>query len=53
MPNLGNGVSTLDDIEKNQYAWTSIKDKNLVNKDKYSIVYDSKNLHPWKLVIKK
>ena len=53
MPNLGNGISSLNDIEENQYAWISMKDRDIVKKDKYIIVYDSKNLYPWKLVIKK
>ena len=53
MPNLGNGVNSLNDLEKNQYAWKSIRDKDIVKKDNFNIVYDSKNLYPWKLVIKK
>ena len=53
MPHLGNGVSSLNDLEKNQYAWKSIKDNDIVKKDEFSIVYDSKNIYPWKLVIKK
>ena len=53
MPNLGNGISNIQDLEKNQYAWISIADRESIDKEKFRILYDSKNLYPWKLVKKK
>ena len=52
MPNLGNGISNIQDLEINQYAWISIPDGESIDKDKFRILYDSKNLYPWKLVKK-
>ncbi len=52
MPNLGNGISNIQDLEINQYAWISIPDGKSIDKDKFRILYDSKNLYPWKLVKK-
>ena len=52
MPKLGNGVNSVKELKNNQYAWLAIPDKNLVQSDKYKIVYESMILHPWKLIIK-
>ena len=52
MPNLGNGVNSFKELKNNQYAWLALPDKNLVQSDKYKIVYDSKILYPWKLIFK-
>ena len=53
MPKLGNGIYNIKDLNINEYAWVAIPNNQLINKDKFKIVYDSDNLYPWKLIIKK
>ena len=52
MPRIGNGLNNIKDLRINQYAWVSISDNYLIEKDKYKIIYDSNNLYPWKLIKK-
>ncbi len=52
MPKLGNGISNIQDLEINQYAWIALPDGESIDKDKFKILHNSKNLYPWKLVKK-
>ena len=38
MPSIGNGISNIDDLEKDQYAWTT---GSKFNNEKYSLINDS------------
>ena len=53
MPNLGNGISNIQDLKINQYAWIAITEGESIDTEKFRILYSSKNLYPWKLVEKK
>tara|TARA_Y100001978_G_scaffold194738_1_gene202193 strand:- start:591 stop:2138 length:1548 start_codon:yes stop_codon:yes gene_type:complete len=53
MPRLGNGLSSINDLSTNQYAWARLIDKQNEDNKNYDIVYESKKLEPWKLIIKK
>ena len=50
MPKIGNGIERLDDLEKDQYAWTTISKKEITEYNKYLLVDDSEIFHPWKLI---
>ena len=46
--------STLSDLKPNNYAWTVLpENQNLKKTSNYEILYDSKILDPWKLIIKR
>ena len=50
MPNIGNGINNLEELEINEYAWTTnstIKDEEKFN---YKIIDDSNIFKPWILV---
>ena len=51
MPRIGNGVSNIDDLEKDQYAWTT-QSKLKFNNEEYSVINDSEVFKPWKLIKK-
>ena len=53
MPQIGNGLRSIDDLSSNQYAWVSLPDKKSEANINYNIVYESSKLKPWKLIIKK
>ena len=53
MPRLGNGLSSINDLSADQYAWATLIDKQNEDNKNYDIVYESKKLEPWKLIIKK
>jgi len=53
MPRLGNGLNSINDLSTNQYAWAALIDKQTEDNKNYDIVYESKKLKPWKLIIKK
>ena len=46
MPNLGNGVDHLDDLNSNSFLeYNGNKDNN----EKYSLISDNNTFYPWKL----
>ena len=52
-PKIGNGVNKVEDLKNKEYAWKSFhKDENQEQKS-YKIIYESKVLLPWKLIMKK
>ena len=51
MPRIGNGVSNIDDLEKDQYAWTTQSNLKF-NNEEYSVINDSEVFKPWKLIKK-
>ena len=51
MPNIGTGIKNLDNLETNEYAWTTSNVENL--KNKYYIISENILFKPWKLIKKK
>ena len=50
MPKLGNLIDDIDELNSNNYAWTTSSVDNL---EKFNIVNSNKVFYPWKLIIKK
>ena len=50
-PKIGNGISSINDLEKNQYAWTKTSKINL-NEKEFTLVSDSEIFKPWKIIKK-
>ena len=53
MPNLGNGIESLDDLEKNQYAWSRFSKDKFKNRQDIILINNDDIFSPWKLVLKK
>ncbi len=51
MPNIGSGINNLDNLETNEYAWTTSNIDNLENN--YYIISENILFKPWKLIRKK
>ena len=49
MPRIGNGVISIDDLEKDQYAWTQAPRLDL-NKNNVTLISDSEIFKPWKMI---
>ena len=53
MPKIGQGIKNIEDLNKNQYAWTTFPvDKIVINKE-YEVIANNEILYPWKLIYKK
>ena len=50
---MGQGITNIEDLEKNHYAWTNQSRSALEKKVDYEIISDRKIFNPWKLVLKK
>ena len=52
MPNIGEGINDLNELNKNNYAWTTadFNDQSL-SKD-YEIVNKDEIFYPWKLILR-
>ena len=50
MPNIGNGIKEITDLESNNYAW--VTNSNIQQNNQIKIIDDSKIFSPWKLVLK-
>ena len=53
MPIIGQGIKNIEDLNKNQYAWTTFPVDEIVKKKEYEIVANNEILYPWKLIYKK
>ena len=49
-PNLGGGISSLKELNRSDFAWSIFSPKETDNS--YQIIFDDKNLSPWKLIKK-
>ena len=49
MPNIGNEIESLDDLKKDQYAWSRSKEK-FKNRQDIILINDDDIFSPWKLV---
>ena len=53
MPKIGSGIESLDDLKKDEYAWSSISKDKFKNQDELILINDDYIFNPWKLVLKK
>jgi len=53
MPNLGNGIESLDDLKKGQYAWSRFSKDKFKNRQDIILINNDDIFSPWKLVLKK
>ena len=53
MPNIGEGLNSMEELKRNQYAWTTIPNQEIITQNEFEIVSESEILFPWKLIIKK
>ena len=51
-PNLGDGVKSIEKLNPEDLAWSTISLKKLNANDSYQIIYDHEILSPWKLIRK-
>ena len=52
MPNIGNGINSINNMKTGQYAWTVLSNEDIKNKKSFKIKADSAILKPWKLIVK-
>ena len=52
MPNIGNGLNDLNELNLHQYAWVTNSNIKFNNKNKIKLINDSKIFSPWKLVLR-
>ena len=48
--NIGNGINNLEELEINEYAWTTDTTKKNEEKFNYKIINNSKIFKPWILI---
>ena len=53
MPNIGNGIESLDDLKKDEYAWSRISKDRLKDREDIILINNNDIFSPWKLVLKK
>ncbi len=52
-PQLGEGLQSIDQLNKTELAWTTEFKETKNNKNSYEVIYKNDILKPWKLVLKK
>ncbi len=52
MPRLGDGISSLNDLDLKEYAWTTISKEEIIDENQLKIINQSKTFSPWNLVKK-
>ena len=52
MPKIGLERKTIENLVENQYAWTVIPKEEILSKNQFKIIADSKPLKPWILIKK-
>ena len=53
MPKIGNGIESLDDLKKDEYAWSKLQKGNSKDPKNIILINDDDIFYPWKLVFKK
>ena len=53
MPNLGNEIESLDDLKKDQYAWSRFSNDEFKNRQDIILINNDDIFSPWKLLLKK
>ena len=52
-PKLGEGIESIDQLDKSELAWSTEFKKIKNNNSSYKVVYENDILKPWKLIFKK
>ena len=52
MPKIGKGKKYIEELKKDQYAWTAYDRDTILMNNNIKIVAESKILEPWKLIKK-
>ena len=53
MPNIGDGIESLDNLKTDEYAWSRLSKNKFKNRKDIIIINDDDIFSPWKLVLKK
>ncbi len=53
MPNIGNGIESLEDLKKEEYAWSTISKDKLKIREDIILINNDEIFYPWKLVLKR
>ena len=53
MPKIGKGIKNIEDLNKNNYAWTTFPVDEIILNKGYEVVANNEILYPWKLIYKK
>ena len=53
MPKIGLERNTFENLAENQYAWTVIPEEEILSKNQFEIIANSRPLKPWILIKKK
>ena len=53
MPKIGNGIESLDDLKKDEYAWSRLSKDKFENRKDIILINNDDIFLPWKLVLKK
>ncbi len=51
-PNLGDRIENIAKLNPSEIAWSTFLSNEFYANDSYQIIYDDKNLYPWKLIRK-
>jgi len=52
MPKIGKGIESIDELNFNEYAWTTSSEKSLKNKENIRVINNSNIFNPWKLILR-
>ena len=52
-PKLGEGLESIDQLNKSELAWSTEFKEIKNNDDSYEVIYENDILEPWKLILKK
>ena len=53
MPKIGDGIESIDNLRRNDYAWSTLSKENLDKQQDIILINDDNIFSPWKLVLKK
>ena len=52
-PILGEGIESIDNLNKDELAWSTESKEKLIRDDSYDVIYENEIFKPWKLILKK
>ena len=52
MPRIGEGIDSINNLNSNEYAWTTLSSAESKENSEYKIIDDSDIYQPWKLILK-
>jgi len=53
MPNIGDGIESLNELKKDEYAWSKLSKNEFTNREDIILINNDDIFSPWKLVLKK